>query len=120
MKAVYYENKKREKPVEKFINELDDKTKGKVLARIEFLEERWRELGRPYVDKIDADLYELRVQFSSNNVRIIYAYMFRDFIVLLHGILKKRREIPKNAILKAKKRMIDFRDRCKEGTVKLK
>jgi len=41
-KAVYYEDQRNNRPVEEFINELDSKTKAKVLARIEFLEEHWR------------------------------------------------------------------------------
>lgn len=118
-KAIYYEDERNNRPVEDFINDLESKTKAKVLARIEFLEERWQELRRPYVDSLEDGLYELRVIFSGNQVRVIYAYMFKDYIVLLHGIIKKTKEVPQDDMLKAKNRMNDFQIRYKEGKIKL-
>lgn len=118
-KAIYYEDEKCCKPVEEFINELGVKTKAKVLARIAFLEERWQELRRPYVDTLEDGLYELRVIFSGSQVRVIYAYMFKDYIVLLHGIIKKTKEVPPEDMLKAKNRMIDFQVRYNKGKIKL-
>lgn len=118
-KAIYYEDKRNSRPVEEFINDLESKIKAKVLARIEFLEERWQELRRPYVDSLENGLYELRVIFSGNQVRVIYAYMFKDYIVLLHGFIKKTKEVPWEDMLKAKDRMSDFQIRYKEGKIKL-
>ncbi len=118
-KVIYYEDEKNNRPVEDFINALDLKTKAKVLARIEFLEEHRQELRRPYVDSLGAGLYELRVISSGSQLRVIYAYMFKDCIVLLHGIIKKTSEIPKNDKLNAKNRMLDFQRRYNEGKVKL-
>lgn len=118
-KAIYYEGERNDRPVEEFINGLDHKTKAKVLARIAFLEERWQELRRPYVDALRDGLYELRVIFSGKQVRVIYAYMFKDYIVLLHGIIKKTKEVPLEDMLKAKNRMKNFQARFKEGKIKL-
>jgi len=118
-KAIYYEDERNSRPVEEFINDLESKIKAKVLARIEFLEERWQELRRPYVDSLEEGLYELRVIFSGNQVRVIYAYMLKDHIVLLHGIIKKTKEVPREDMLKAKNRMNDFQIRYKEGKIKL-
>jgi len=118
-KAIYYEDEGSNKPAEEFINELGTKTKAKVLARVAFLEEHWQELRRPYVDTLEDGLYELRVIFSGNQVRVIYAYMFKDYIVLLHGIIKKTKEVPREDMLKAKNRMKDFQIRYKEGKIRL-
>lgn len=118
-KAVYYEDQRNNRPVEEFINELDPKAKAKVLARIEFLEEHWQELRRPYVDTLEEGLCELRVIFSGNQVRIIYAYMFKDYIVLLHGIIKKTKEVPQKDIVKAENRMNDFRMSYSQGKIRL-
>ncbi|TAM37903.1 type II toxin-antitoxin system RelE/ParE family toxin [bacterium] len=118
-KAIYYEDRRNRRPVEKFINGFELKIKAKVLARIEFLEGRWQELRRPYVDALQEGLYELRVIFSGNQIRVIYAYMFSDYIVLLHGIIKKTREVPQEDMLKAKNRMNDFQMRFREGRIKL-
>ncbi len=118
-KVIYYEDARNNRPVEEFIDGLDYKIKAKVLARIEFLEERWQELRRPYVDTLQEGLYELRVIFSGNQVRVIYAYMFHDYIVLLHAIIKKTKEVPREDILKAINRMHDFQMRYKENKIKL-
>lgn len=118
-RAIYYEDKRSKRPVEEFINGLECKIKAKVLARIEFLEEHWQELRRPYIDILEEGLYELRVIFSGSQVRVIYAYMFKDYIVLLHGIIKKTREVPSEDILKAKSRMNDFHLRHGQGKIKL-
>lgn len=119
-KVIYYEDNRGRKPVKEFINRFDNKTKGKVLARFEFLERHWHEARRPFVDKIDKDLYELRVEFAWNNIRIIYAYMFKDYIVFLHGLQKKSSRIPENDKLKARNRMIDFQVRYNEGKIILR
>jgi len=119
-KAVYYEDLKGRKPVKEFIDSFDLKMRGKVLARIEFLAEHWYEIRRPYVDKIDKDLYELRVEFAWNNVRIIYAYMFGDRIVLLHGFRKKTDRVPEGDKLKARQRMADFQSRFNSGMIRFR
>lgn len=119
-KAVYYEDDKGRRPVEEFIEEFDDKTKAKILFRIEYLSEHWHELRRPYVDKIDGALYELRVDFAWNNVRVIYAYTFKDHIILLHGFRKKTDRIKEGDKGIARNRLTDFEIRYAKGEIELK
>ena len=119
-KAIYYEDTRGKKPVKEFVAKFDEKTRAKILARVEFLETYWHEARRPLVDKIDRDLYELRVTFAGNNVRVIYAYMFKSYIVLLHGFQKKTDKISKNDKLMARKRKIDFQIRFNEGRIRLR
>jgi len=119
-RVIYYEGLRGKKQVKEFVHSFDDKTKGKILARLEFLGEHWHELRRPIVDKIDRDLYELRVSFAWNNVRVIYAFMFKDYIVLLHAFRKKSDKIPENDIAKARLRLIDFESRYNAGLIKLR
>ena len=118
-KVIYYENKGR-KYVKEFIDELNDKIKGKVLARIEYVGQHWHELGRPYIDYLEDGLYEIRIPFAHNQIRVLYAYMFRNYIVLLHVIKKKTKKVPENDKLRAEKRKIDFQLRYNEGRIKLK
>ncbi len=118
-KVIYYEDDKNVRPVEEFVNGLDSKAKIKVLARITLLQEHWQELRRPYVDFLQGGLYELRVVLFGNQVRVIYAYMFKDYIILLHGFNKRTDEVPQEDILKAKERMNDFQKRVVQGKIKL-
>lgn len=119
-RVIYYEDSKGIKPVKEFINKLDANQMAKILARITFLGKHWLELRRPFVDYLGDKLYELRIKLASGNIRIIYAYMFHNHIVLLHGVVKKTQKIPENDKLIAKKRMIDFQIRYNEGRIKLK
>jgi len=118
-KAIYYEDLKGRKYAKEFINNFEEKTRAKILARIEYLEKHWHEVRRPLVDKIDRDLYELRVEFAWNNVRVLYAYMFKDYIVLLHGLVKKKDKIPENDKDRARMRMLDFQVRYNKGKIRL-
>jgi len=117
---IFYQTSKGEKPVKTFLSSIEESIRAKIVARIEFLGEHWQELRRPYVDTIDGELYELRVQFGKNKIRVIYAYMFEDYIVLLHSFLKTTKEIPENDKLIAKKRMYDFQIQYNEGRIKLR
>jgi phage-related protein len=118
-KAIYYTDPKGQSPVEAFIKELNLKTRAKILARIEFLEEHWQDLRRPYVDSLSGGLYELRLISSGSQIRIVYAYICKDYIVLLHGIVKKTTEVPKGELIRAQNRLADFLDRLKKGLIKL-
>ena len=119
-KPIYYENRKGEKPVKTFINNLSEDTKGKILARVEYLGDHWQELKRPYVDYLGNKIYELRIQFAKRKIRVIYAYMFKDYIVLLHGIMKKTAKVPESDKTKAIKRMKDFQAQYNDGLLKLR
>jgi len=118
-KVIYFEDEKNIRPVEQFINSLDFKTKTKVFSRIALLQEKWQELRRPYVDFLQGGLYELRVVLFGNQVRVIYAYMFKDYIILLHAFPKRTDEVPQEDISKARERMADFQKRVTQGKIKL-
>ena len=118
-KLIYYENRKGEKPVKIFIDDMGDYAKGKILARIQFLKEHWHELKRPYVDYLGDKIYELRIQVAKERIRIIYVFMFKDYIVLLHGIVKKTSKVPEPDKTKALKRMKDFQAQFNDGSIKL-
>ena len=118
-RAIYYEDLKGRKHAKDFIDRFEEKTRAKILARIEYLEDHWHEVRRPLADKIDSDLYEIRVEFAWNTVRVLYAYMFKDYIVILHGLTKKQDKIPENDKEKARKRMLDFQMRYDKGKIRL-
>ena len=118
-KVVFYEDEKNRRPVEEFLDELDSKTRKKVGSRIALLGEYWAELRRPYVDFLQNGLYELRVVHFGKQARVIYAYMFKDYIVLLHGFNKSTDDVPPEDMLKAKYRMMDFQKRINQELINL-
>jgi len=44
------------------------------------------------------DLWELRIELSSNIFRIFYFLPENNKVVLLHGIVKKKQKTPKNEL----------------------
>ncbi len=118
-KVVFYEDERNQRPVEEFLDELDSKTRKKVASRIALLGEYWLELRRPYVDYLQNGLYELRVVHFGKQARVIYAYMFKDYIVLLHGFNKSTDDVLLEDMLKAKYRIIDFQKRFDQGLINL-
>lgn len=118
-KAIFYIDEEGYSPVEEFLDRLDESAKAKITARIEFLGKYWHQVRRPLVDYLEDGLYELRVQFAKDRVRVIYAYMFKNYIVLLHGIIKRTAKVPENDKSIAKQRRIHFEKFVKEGRVKL-
>lgn len=119
MKVILYENSRKRKPVREFLDRLNDKDSGEVIGWINYLSEHWQGARRPLVGHLGDDLYELRVRITDRHLRIIYAYMFKNYIVLLHGFIKKTSKVKKNDILRAKQRQIDFQLRYNEGKIKL-
>lgn len=105
---VYYQNSRGEEPVREFLNGLNPKVLQKVDASLCHLEEYGYNLRRPTADYIGGKIYELRIQFAKDKVRILYFFFHGNQIVLLHGFLKREWKIQNNDIALAKKRMEDW------------
>ena len=80
----------------------------KILSLFELLEEKGPILPRPYADILDDGIHELRVKLSGKQIRILYFFCYRDFIVLTHAFQKKTTRVPKAELNKAKKYRDDF------------
>ena len=105
---VYYETAKKECRVEDFINSRSIKNRAKILNWLEQLEAQGPNLPRPYGDLIEDGIHELRIRLSGEQIRIIYFYCYRDFIILTHAFRKKTDKVSKTEIEKAKKYRDDF------------
>ena len=98
---------------EEFLNDLDKKTRKKVLYNI------WKSrsiLDKELFKKIDKEIWEFRTLFSRNYIRF-FAFWDKsgkeDIVVITtHGIIKKTGKTPKKEIEKA--------ERIREGYFKNK
>ena len=117
--VVFYQDERGKKSVEGFVNSLPEKTRSKILKWLEILEGQGPFLRRPFADKIVGKLYELRVRFSSDNIRIIYYFFLGDKIILLHAFRKKDWAISQRDIELAERRMIEFTRRYEKGEIKV-
>lgn len=105
MDIVFYQSRDDEKPFEKFFSELSDKMLAKVLRQIELLADQGIEVKEPHAKHVEGPIWELRVKYSTNICRILYAVCGHNEIVLLHGFVKKTNKIPKRELDIARKRL---------------
>ncbi|MBM9575548.1 type II toxin-antitoxin system RelE/ParE family toxin [Leptospira sp. 201903070] len=108
-KVYYYsESEDEESEIEAFINSKDDRNQAKILAWIEKLEELGPNLPRPYADILKDGIHELRIKLSGDQVRILYFFCYKDYVILTNQFIKRSDKVPKSEIDKAVKRREKF------------
>lgn len=104
----FYSDRDNSSPVLDWYQDLDDKTKAKLIWTFQLLETNGIEVGMPYIKPLEDKLYEVRAEVNRNAIRVIYfLYTDRRFI-MLHGFHKKTQKTPKKELEKAKKYLEDF------------
>jgi len=107
----YYELPNGEKPVEKFLDNLDIKMRVKALAGVEILKQFGNALREPYSKSLGKGLFELRIKFASDITRIFYFFIVGNKIVLTHGFIKKSNKTPSGEVALARKYKADYEGR---------
>jgi phage-related protein len=95
---VFYTAERGDSPLDDFLDGLDKKSRAKVAAYLSLLEEKGPNLKRPYADIVRGKIRELRIQYSSNQFRILYFFQMFDQIVLVHALTKKTQQLKKQDI----------------------
>ncbi|QKY69852.1 type II toxin-antitoxin system RelE/ParE family toxin [Lentibacillus sp. CBA3610] len=72
-------------------------------------------IGKPHVDYLEDDIYELRTKFSTNIFRTLFFHYRDGKLILLHGFTKKQQKTPRKEIIRAKKYRDDFLRQKKGG-----
>jgi len=112
--VIYYETSDGACPVREFIDSRDERNQAKILAVIEALEERGPTLPRPFADLLEDGIHELRVKLSGSQVRVLYFFCYRDFIVLTNALIKTTAKVPASDVREAKRCRGDFLARVDE------
>jgi phage-related protein len=105
---VLYTTERGDSPIDEFLDGLDKKSRAKVAAHLSLLEEEGPNLKRPYADVVRGKIRELRIQFSSNQYRILYFFHLRNQIVMVHAFSKKSPQLKEKDLELAEKRMEDW------------
>ena len=94
---------------------MPSKLRSKAYLDIKLLDECGGNLREPYVKPVkgkkNKGLYELRVKFSNDIVRIFYFTHYNNKYILLHGFIKKTMTLPPREIEKAITYMNDYKRR---------
>ena len=93
-------------PVTEFINQCPPRHQVKVLRLLSLLEEKGPILPRPYADLLRDGIHELRFTLSRDNVRVLYFFCFKNFIVLYNVFFKNTKKVPEKQI----RAVLDYRD----------
>ena len=111
---IYYETKDGKCPIEEFIESKDTKNQAKIFAFLDLLREQGPVLPRPYADILTDGIHELRIKLSGDQVRILYFFTYKEFIILTHAFRKNSQKVPKSEISKAINIREDFLKRYTE------
>jgi phage-related protein len=98
-----YQNARGDRPVALFLATQDKKTRSKVAKAITTLEQYGPFLTPPYMKKLQANLYELRIK-TSVAIRIFYSPN-NNIYYLLHAFNKKTQKTPEKELKIAVDRM---------------
>lgn len=99
---ILYESGNK-KPVEDFIESLQESTIAKLMRQLDLLEEFGISLQMPHAKPIGGGLFELRVR-GKEEARALYIFAKGKNIYLLHGFIKKSNAISEKDLNIAKLR----------------
>jgi len=80
--------------------------------------ERGPDLPRPYADLLTDGIHELRLKLSGDQVRILYFFCYKEYIILTHVFTKQTDVVPPSEIKRAQKCRDDFLSRFDEKKIR--
>ena len=105
IKVVFYKTPSGNEPVRTWLKSLPSDEKKNIGEDIKAVEMTWP-IGLPLVRKMDSDLWEVRTHLHNKISRVFFT-VWKGFMVLLHGIIKKSQKTPHDDLELAKKRRND-------------
>lgn len=109
--VIFYEGENGEKPVEIFLDSLDNKMRAKLLGLLGILSEKGNSLREPYSKHLQDGIFEIRCKFGNNITRVLCFFYYNQRIILTNGFVKKTQKTPKNEIDLAIKRRKSYIER---------
>jgi len=106
-RVIYFRESGGSSLIEEFIDNLSQEEQVDMAVGIDMLRNHGISLGRPWVAPLGKSLWELRIR-SRRQLRILYFLHTQRTFVLLHGFVKKTREVPQTEIKVATRRMKEF------------
>ncbi len=109
-KVIYYTTANGENPARKFIESLQEKQQRKVVRILTNIKVYGLVTAIPHIKKLTGTpLWEIRI-LGEDSIRIFYATILTDSILLLHGFTKKSQKTPSREIKTATERLNDWID----------
>lgn len=87
---------------QEFMSKLSDQERKKVLRAL-LLMESSDKIPIHYIKYLEEEVFELRVSFGNNELRIFFIYDGDTIVVLFNGFRKKTQKTPRQELNKAKR-----------------
>lgn len=107
LNVVFYRSESGNEPVREWLKELPREDRRQIGEDIKTVQIGWP-LGMPLIRKIDKDLWEVRAALESGIARVFFT-VDRDYMILLHGFIKKSQKTPQNELKTALARLGNYK-----------
>lgn len=97
IKALFYETSSGNKPVKEWLLSLGREDKKTIGEDIKSVEYGWP-IGMPTCRGLGKKLHEVRSNISDKRIARVIFVVIDEYMVLLHGFIKKTQKTPKNDI----------------------
>jgi len=102
-------------PVSEFVDGCQPKHQVKIIRFLSLLEDYGPTLPRPYADLLYDGIHELRIKLSGDQIRMLYFFCYRKFIILYFAFIKTTDRVPDRFIRKVIDYRNDFLERVSHG-----
>ncbi len=102
LQVVFYKTQTGIEPTRDWLRNLSKQEKRVLGKDIKIVQFSWP-LGFPLVKKLEPGLWEIRSRAGHKIFRIIFT-IYQNYIVLLHGFVKKSQKIPEQDLALARER----------------
>jgi phage-related protein len=107
LKVVFFRTSAGREPVREWLKSLRADDKKAIGEDIKTLQYTWP-VGMPLVRKLAPDLWEIRARTSTGICRVFFTIQ-GQFLILLHGFIKKSSKTPLADIALARQRLAQLR-----------
>jgi len=106
----YYSNLVGDMPVKIFIESLTSQQQRKITRILSYIKEYGIITAIPHVKKLaGTPLWEIRI-LGQDNIRVLFASVLTNSIILLHGFIKKSQKTPNKELETALNRLKEWKN----------
>ncbi|OGH11747.1 MAG: hypothetical protein A2857_03770 [Candidatus Levybacteria bacterium RIFCSPHIGHO2_01_FULL_36_15] len=110
-KVIYYITSSGDNPFDKFLDSLSEQQQRKILRILTNIKVYGLTTAIPHIKKlIGTPFWEIRI-LGQDNIRVFYAVLLKDSILVIHGFTKKSQKTPFREIKTAMDRLNDWLDK---------
>lgn len=107
LNVVFYRTESGKEPVREWLKQLLRDDKRQIGEDIKTAQLGWP-LGMPLIRKIDKDLWEVRTRLADGVARVFFT-VDGNYMILLHGFVKKSQKTPQYELKSALSRLGNYR-----------